>query len=117
MAKKFRPDGRPWVDDTLSRAIGLLPGDKGFDAKQVWRLRRGERRNLSRDLVARLIEILGLDPDDAWAASGLLPPEVTAEELRQLRRFRGTDAAVAGGRALKHQLGNREVAVRVPRPA
>jgi len=93
MAKKFRPDGRPWVDDTLSRAIGLLPGDKGFDAKQVWRLRRGERRNLSRDLVARLIEILGLDPDDAWAASGLLPPEVTAEELRKLRSFRAAGVA------------------------
>ncbi len=95
MAKKFRPDGKPWVDDTLSRAIGLLPGDKGFDAKQVWRLRRGERRSLSRELVARLIEVLGLDPDEAWAAAGLLPPEVRAEDLRQMRRFRAAVAAPA----------------------
>lgn len=102
MARKFRPDGSPWVDDTLSGAIGLIHGDKRFNAKQVWRLRRGERRNLSRELVARLIQVLDLDPDEAWAASGLLPPEVTAEELRELRRFR---ALAASGQQLVAAVG------------
>jgi hypothetical protein len=84
MARKHTPDGQPWSDYTLSSAIGLLPGDKSFNAKQVWRLRRGERQQLNHELVGRLIQILDLDPPEAWSASGLLPPEITAEELRTL---------------------------------
>jgi ABC-type nitrate/sulfonate/bicarbonate transport system substrate-binding protein len=93
MAKKFKPDGDPWSDYTLSSAIGLLPGDKSFDAKQVWRLRRGERRQLTPELVERIIEALGQgEPwateewkDEAWALAGLLPPGAEAADVAELR--------------------------------
>jgi hypothetical protein len=87
MARKHTPDGQPWSDYTLSSAIGLLPGDKSFNAKQVWRLRRGERQQLNHELVGRLIVVLDLDPHEAWPASGLAPPQLTPEHLRQLELF------------------------------
>jgi hypothetical protein len=93
MARKFKPDGDPWSDYTLSSAIGLLAGDKSFDAKQVWRLRRGERKQLTPELVERIIDALGRDEpwaseqwkDEAWALSGLLPPGSEVADVTQLR--------------------------------
>jgi hypothetical protein len=87
MARKRTPEGKAWSDYTLSAAIGLLPGDKSFNAKQVWRLRRGERQNLTRPLVARLIEVLSLDPDEAWAAAEITPPGFKADHFRKLEFF------------------------------
>jgi hypothetical protein len=93
MARKLKPDGDPWSDYTLSSAIGLLAGDKSFDAKQVWRLRRGERRQLTPELVERIIDALGRDEpwateewkDEAWALAGLLPPGAEASDVAELR--------------------------------
>src|SRR6266508_197548 len=82
----------------LASRLGELPDGRIFDATQIRMIREGRRR-LDQPLVARLIEILDLDPDEAWAASGLLPPEVSAEELRQLRQFRL--AAVGAAQAEK----------------
>lgn len=71
----------------LAARMGELPDGSLYDATSIRTVREGQRR-LTHELISRLIDILGLDPDEAWAASGLLPPGVSAEELRQLRRFR-----------------------------
>jgi hypothetical protein len=104
-----------WTDSQLSSAIGLLPGRKSFHAKQVGRLRDGEYKHVPREVVGRLIPILSLDPDEAWAASGLLPPGVNAEELRRLRQFRESAVASASteGSALKDQLASRSAPVTI----
>ena len=54
-----------------------------FDAGGVRMLMVGQRR-LTHSLVAKIIEELELDWAEAWVASGLMPPEVTAEELRKI---------------------------------
>jgi hypothetical protein len=88
---------RRWGDQRVAFEIGVLPSEKVFNATQVKRLRRGERQNLSHELVQRLIDALGLDPAEAWAASGLLPPGVTADMLRKLDMVaRDPDLAAAG---------------------
>lgn len=92
MARKRTPEGRPWSDYTLSAAIGLLPGDRSFNAKQVWRLRRGERQTLTRELVERLVSILDLPEDQAWHAAGLWPPDLDLESYRRYRQFAATPA-------------------------
>lgn len=74
-------------DYKLSAAIGLLSGDRVFNNVQIRRLRTGERQTLTRELVARLIVVLDLDPDEAWAASGLLPYGFKAEHFRELGFF------------------------------
>ena len=63
--------------------VGVFDSDRYLDATQVRLLTTGERRP-TRGLVERLIAVLDLDPPTAWAAAGLLPPEITAEELRTL---------------------------------
>jgi transcriptional regulator with XRE-family HTH domain len=78
----------------LASRLGELSDGSLFDSTSIRTIREGQRR-LNHELVNRLIEILSMDPDEAWAASGLLPPGVTAEELRQLRSFRRA-AVVAG---------------------
>jgi transcriptional regulator with XRE-family HTH domain len=83
-----------WSDYQLSAAIGLLPGEKAFNATQVRRLRRGERRNVTHDLVAKLIELLDLDPAEAWHAAGLWPPGLEPEDLPNL-----SELAAARGKA------------------
>jgi hypothetical protein len=75
---------RRWGDQRVAFEIGVLPSEKVFNATQVKRLRRGERQNLSHELIQRLIDALDLDPAEAWAAAGLLPPGVTADMLRRL---------------------------------
>jgi len=110
----------------LASRLGELADGRIFDATQIRLIRQGRRR-LDQMLVARLIEILGLDPDEAWAASGLLPPEVTAEELRKLRSFRAASVAttpsgvtdrkpaIAGARILPFK--PRHPLLPLPRPA
>ena len=75
---------RGWGDQRVAFEIGVLPSEKVFNATQVKRLRRGERQNLSHELIQRLIDALRLDPAEAWAAAGLLPPGTTADMLRKL---------------------------------
>lgn len=79
-------DAKGLNDYQLSAAIGLMPGNRVCSPKQVGRIRKGEQVNYSRDLVQRLIVVLDLDPEDAWQAAGVWPPDLTADELRKLRR-------------------------------
>lgn len=85
-------------DYQLSAAIGLMPGNKVCSPKQVGRIRAGEQVNYSRDLVARLIVVLELDPAEAWEAAGVWPPGLTAEQVRRLGLFRGTGRDRRGDR-------------------
>jgi hypothetical protein len=62
-----------------------------YDASAIRMLMRGQRR-LNHKIVAQIIEVLDLDWAEAWAASGLLPPDVSAAELEAIkarRRRRG----------------------------
>jgi hypothetical protein len=101
MARKRRPDGRPWGPYQLMGAIGLLEGDRPFNITQVQRLLSGERRSFSADLIERLTEILDIDRYELWEAalesSGMRPPGVTAEVLRELDLTRaGADKVLPG---------------------
>jgi hypothetical protein len=73
-------------DYQLSFAIGLLPGKKGISSRQIGRMRTGQQRNYDRALVARLIEVLGLNPDPdtelkVWRAADRWPPGMDPDEL------------------------------------
>lgn len=65
----------------------LLTDDEGpfIDSSRVRLLYEGKWR-LTHATVERLIDLLApyLDPAEAWTASGLLPPGVTADMLRKL---------------------------------
>jgi hypothetical protein len=74
-------------DYQLSAAIGLMPGNKVCSPKQVRRVRDGEQVNYSRDLVQRLIEVLDLDPAEAWELADKWPPGLTGDHLRDLGLF------------------------------
>jgi hypothetical protein len=79
----------------LGSRLGELSDGSNFDSSAIRAVKDGLRR-LTHELVSRLIEELKMTPeqaDEAWAASGLLPPGVTAEELRQLRSFRRAPVA------------------------
>jgi hypothetical protein len=99
-----------WTLAELSDAWGRIPKsaggiDKPLSETGAKRVLEGRRR-LTRGFVQHSIEQLGqfgLNPDEAWAASGLLPPGVSAEELRQLRMFRWGVAAGTAAEALKHR--------------
>jgi transcriptional regulator with XRE-family HTH domain len=71
----------------LASRLGELSDGSLFDSTSIRTIREGQRR-LTHELVARLILILDMDSAEAWAASGLLPPGVSAEDLRQVERFR-----------------------------
>jgi hypothetical protein len=63
-----------------------------YDASAIRMLMAGQRR-LNHKIVAEIITILDLDWSEAWAASGLLPPDVNAADLEviQARRRRRGD--------------------------
>jgi transcriptional regulator with XRE-family HTH domain len=82
----------------LASRLGELSDGSLFDSTSIRTLKKGQRR-LTHELVARLIEILHMDPGEAWAASGLLPPGVSAEELRQLQSFRERHLTAVGAAA------------------
>jgi hypothetical protein len=99
-----------WSDYQLSAAIGLLPGEKAFNATQVRRLRRGERRNVTHDLVAKLIGLLDLDPAEAWHAAGLWPPGLDPEDVRDISELLATRRTTAAGRVASPSEGARTAA-------
>ena len=74
----------------LARQLGRLP-DSGrvFDAAGITRIERGGPVRVDRELVDRLIEVLDLDPFEAYEAADLRPEGFTAEDHR-------TFAAVGG---------------------
>jgi hypothetical protein len=71
-------------DYQLAGAVGLLPGKKVISSKQIGRLRAGQMRNYPRALVARLIEILELDPIRAWKAADRWPEGIEPGDLPDL---------------------------------
>ncbi len=83
VAEAMRRKG--WGDYHVSAAIGLLPGDKVINNTQIRRIRTGERQNLTRDLVERLVRVLDLDEEQAWFLSGLWPPDLSIDGYRRYR--------------------------------
>jgi hypothetical protein len=69
----------------LAVRVGELPGGRALNDTAVRRIREGGRQ-LDHFLVSRLIDVLDLDPAEAWATAGLWPPDLTAEEYRKLRK-------------------------------
>ena len=92
-------------DYQLSAAIGLMPGNRVCSPKQVSRIRKGEQVNYRPELVERLVAVLKLDAAEAWAASGVLPPEMTAEDLRAIWERRANRALTAVGRVAQPSEG------------
>ena len=95
MARKRRPDGRPWGPYQLMGAIGLLEGDRPFNITQVQRLLNGERRTFSRRLITRLIEALPFtddEEDELWHAAELWPDTLDLATYRRLKRLAATSA-------------------------
>jgi hypothetical protein len=86
-----------WNPYQLSAAISLLPSGKAFNPKQVQRLLDGERRTLTRELVDRLITVLGLDPFDAYEAADLRPEGFTADDHRTFVGVGGTRVSATAG--------------------
>lgn len=80
---------RAMIDIGMSQArlavlVGELPDGRVLNETQVRRIREGSRR-LDHILVARLIEVLDLDPAEAWATAGLWPPDLDLDAYRRLR--------------------------------
>jgi|GEM_PF-3287486 len=89
----------------LASRIGELEDGRIFDATQVRMLREGRRR-LDHPLVARLIQVLGLDADpavemQAWEAAGLWPPGLSAEDVTDLSERRAARLMAAERAALE----------------
>jgi hypothetical protein len=74
-------------DYQLSAAIGLLKGNRVYSPKQVHRLRAGEVVNPGPELVERLVTVLHLDPNVAFAAARVLPHGFKADHFRRLEFF------------------------------
>jgi transcriptional regulator with XRE-family HTH domain len=95
---------RGWTRSKLAAGIGILPDGSALDATQVRRLVEGGRV-LDPDLIRQLIKLLDLDPARAWEASGLLPPEMTAEDLRAIWERQATRAMTAASRVASRRGG------------
>ena len=82
----------------ISTLIGEWPSGsrQALNEKAIQRLFTGERK-LTTEFMLRLIARLPLDPDEAWARAGLLPPDYTAEDLRRLRALRGRSDDIDAG--------------------
>lgn len=75
---------RGWTRGKLAVAVGILNDGSALDATQIRRIVEGTRK-LDQDIVSRLIHALTLNPDTAWHAAGLWPPDLDVEEYRKLR--------------------------------
>lgn len=83
-------------DYRLEHEIGVLPDGSVFNAKQIGRWKQGLRvQPIPRAVVARLIEILSLDPPTAWASAGLWPPDLDLATYRELRKVSPPEPALA----------------------
>lgn len=100
---------RGWTRSKLAAGIGILPDGSALDATQVRRLVEGGRV-LDPDLIYRLINLLELDPAEAWEASGVLPPDMTAEDLRAIWERAATRAVTAAGRVASPARGGSSAA-------
>jgi transcriptional regulator with XRE-family HTH domain len=82
----------------LARRLGRLP-DSGrvFDAAGITRIERGGPVRVDRELVDRLITVLGLDPFDAYEAADLRPEGFTADDHRDFVAVGGTRVSATAG--------------------
>jgi hypothetical protein len=72
------------TDYALEHEIGR-PNGKAFNAAQLDRLKKGQRKlPVPPAVVWQLIRILHLDPVEASEAAGVWPPNVTIDMIRQL---------------------------------
>jgi hypothetical protein len=78
------------------RVTKRLADDRGLDATQVRLVMEGRRR-LDHDLVGAFVEVLGLDPAEAWHAAGLWPPGLEADDYRDFVTAGGTRTAELPG--------------------
>jgi transcriptional regulator with XRE-family HTH domain len=80
----------------LARQLGRLP-DSGrvFDAAGISRIEAGGPVRLDRELVQRLVDVLDLDPADAWHAAGLWPPDLSADDYRVFAAVGGAAGSAA----------------------
>jgi hypothetical protein len=107
-------DAKGLNDYQMSAAIGLMPGNRVCSPKQVRRIREGAQVNYHRDLIERLIDVLDLDPADAWERAGVWPPGLTADELRDLESHRvGTGRDRRSDRQITTDTAATPAAVRV----
>jgi hypothetical protein len=85
------------TDQQLALAITKrLPEGRGYSSKQVSRIRAGELRRPSPEIVEALVEVFAWDEEqeaEVWKAAGLAPPGTTADDLRRIvaRRRRRSD--------------------------
>jgi Helix-turn-helix domain len=78
----------------LGRRLGRLPeSGRVFDPSAVRHIVQGGPVRLDRELVDRLIEVLDLDPFDAYEAADLRPRDFTAEDHRTFVAAGGTRTA------------------------
>lgn len=100
-------------DYQLSAAIGLLPDNKVFSPKQVNRVRMGDQRLIPAAVLWRLVEVLDLDPAEAWKkaleAIDLWPADLTAEQLRTLTRPAVPALATAASATSRRRRSDRPV--------
>jgi hypothetical protein len=107
-----------WGYARLSVEIGVLPSGGIFNSTQIRRLRLGERRNLTRELVERLVQVLDLPEEEAWHAAGLWPPDLDIDAYRRYRHRlavvgassgqpKPTTGRFAGARTSWHRPGQR----------
>jgi hypothetical protein len=78
------------------RVTKRLADDRGLDATQVRLVMEGRRR-LDHDLVGAFVEVLGLDPAEAWHAAGLWPPGLEEGDYRDFVTAGGTRTAELPG--------------------
>jgi transcriptional regulator with XRE-family HTH domain len=71
----------------LGRMLSVDPEGPIYDATTIRMIQQGERR-LTHELVATIVDLLELDWAEAWAASGLLPPDVNAADLEVIQAHR-----------------------------
>jgi hypothetical protein len=106
-----------WGYGRLSVKLGELPDGSILNATQIRRLRRGQRQNLTPELVQRLIDVLGLDPAEAWHAAGLWPPDLSADDYRVFAAVGGAAASAASVQALGTKRKTSPYALRLVRAA
>lgn len=89
-------------DYRLEHEIGVLPDGSVFNAKQLARWKQGLRvQPIPRGFVARLIEVLDLEPLETWRAAGLWPEGIEPEDLRDLSELRAARLTAATRAALR----------------
>lgn len=76
----------------LAARLGELGSGRYFDPTGVRLILRGQRA-IDQELLERLIELLNMDRDEAYLTLGLAPPDLTLDDLKELRQASELKAA------------------------